>query len=214
MASRVVKYFLSKLACAAYNGGSYTLSEGDESQADQIEIPAGKEFTLDLNGITLRNTSTTLIWNSDLGNWSMFSVRGKMTIKDGSPAGTGSITPFPDDCYAADVREGGHLIIESGSYNGNRTSIYVHEGTAEIKGGKFTVQEVHPSVPYGYVIDCDNTNYQNGTAKALISGGSFVGFNPADCPAEGPGTDFVIDGYHSYVSDGAVTPKVYSVKQN
>ncbi|NLB67899.1 MAG: hypothetical protein GX798_05570 [Bacteroidales bacterium] len=214
MASRVVKYFYSKLAAAAYNGGSYTLADEDEVQTVQIEVPAGKEFTLDLNGKTLHNTMTTHIWNADQGNWSHFTVRGKMTIKDGSPAGTGSITPDPNDCYAVDVREGGHLIIESGSYNGNRTSIYVHEGTAEIKGGKFSVQQQHPTDPYGYVIDCDNTNYLNGTAKALISGGSFVGFNPGDCPAEGPGTNFVIDGYHSYISDGAATPKVYSVKQN
>ena len=40
-------YFQSRLAVAAYNGGSYILTDTDAMQASQIEIPAGKEFTLD-----------------------------------------------------------------------------------------------------------------------------------------------------------------------
>jgi hypothetical protein len=216
VASRVVKYFLSKLAASAYNGGSYTLTS-DTGIDEQIEIPAGKEFTLDLNGYSVSNPGTCPIWDDSPGvkTWSLFSVRGKMTIKDGSGTNAGTVEGYDGDCYAIDVREGGHLIVESGTYQGNVHAVYVREGTAEIKGGKFSIKQQAPLPdPYGYVINCRDENYQNGTAKALISGGSFVGFNPADCPAEGPGTNFVIDGYHSYISDGAATPKVYSVKQN
>ncbi len=208
VASRVVRIFASKLASAAFNGGSYTLSEEDVSQGDQIIIPEGKEFTLDLNGITVENTSTTSIWRPDEEQWSLFSVRGKMTIKDGSADGSGQIKPYLEDCYAIDVCNGGHLIIEGGTFAGNRTSVYVHKGTAEIKGGKFSVQQQHPVDAYGYVIDCYNANYNNQSAKALISGGIFVGFNPANCPAEGAGTSFVINGFQSEQDgvDGNGTP--------
>ena len=101
-----------------------------------------------------------------------------MTIKDGSADGSGQIKPYLEDCYAIDVCNGGHLIIEGGTFAGNRTSVYVHKGTAEIKGGKFSVQQQHPVDAYGYVIDCYNANYNNQSAKALISGGIFVALTP------------------------------------
>jgi hypothetical protein len=206
VASRIIMYFQSRLAAAAYNGGSYILTDTDATQANQIEIPAGKEFTLDLNGKTMGNTIITPIWDNAEGvkTWSLFSVRGKMTIKDGSGNDAGTVKAYQDDCYAIDVREGGHLIIEGGTYVGNIHAVYVHKGTADIRGGRFSVQQKDATHPTGYVINCFDANYQNGTAIVKISGGRYHGFNPADCPAEGPGTNFVIAGYQSqaYGIDG------------
>ncbi len=81
---------------------------------------------------------------------------------------------------------------------------YRIKGTADIRGGRFSVQQKDATHPTGYVINCFDANYQNGTAIVKISGGRYHGFNPADCPAEGPGTNFVIAGYQSqaYGIDG------------
>ncbi len=203
-AIRPVALFNNPIGAAAYNGGFYKLT-GNVELHYPVVIPHGRKFTLDMNGYKVYNEED--IFNLYSNDWSLFSVQGgELTIKNGT------VEAKQDDAYAVDVRDGGKVIIESGTYIGNSIAVFVDEGTAEIKGGKFSVKEEHPTDPYGYVIDCDDANYQNGTAKALISGGSFVGFNPSDCPTEGPGTAFVIEGYHSYVSDGVATPKVYSVK--
>lgn len=199
-AIRPVAVFNNPIGAAAYNGGFYKLTGNVELQ-HPVVIPYGRKFTLDMNGYKVYNVE-------DIMGWSLFSVQGgELTIKNGT------VEAKKNDAYAVDVSDGGKVIIESGTYIGNVNAVFVDEGTAEIKGGKFSIKELHSTVPYGYVIDCDDANYQNGTAKALISGGSFVGFNPSDCPAEGTGTDFVIDGYHSYVSGTSGGKDVYSVKQ-
>lgn len=48
-----------------------------------------------------------------------------------------------------------------------------------------------------FVLNCYDANRENGTAKIIVSGGTFIGFNPGDCKAEGNGTNFVASGYAS-----------------
>lgn len=163
-----------------------------------LSVPAGKEVVIDLNGKTIRNTED--LWdvpNKFANNWSLLSVKGgTLTIK-----GAGTLQAKENDCYAVDVQDGGKVVIEDGTYVGNIHAVYVYEGTAEIKGGKYSIQQTSglPS-PYGYVLNCYDANRKNGTAKILVSGGEFVKFNPADCAAEGAGTNFVIAGYKSVAS--------------
>lgn len=163
-----------------------------------LSVPAGKEVVIDLNGKTIRNTED--LWdvpNKFANNWSLLSVKGgTLTIK-----GAGTLQAKENDCYAVDVQDGGKVVIEDGTYVGNIHAVYVYEGTAEIKGGKYSIQQTSglPS-PYGYVLNCYDANRKNGTAKILVSGGEFVKFNPADCVAEGEGTNFVIAGYKSVAS--------------
>ena len=45
------------------------------------------------------------------------------------------------------------------------------------------------------MINCIDSAYKAGTAKVIIKGGTFINFNPANCKAEGEGTNFVADGY-------------------
>ena len=75
--------------------------------------------------------------------------------------------------------------------------MYVYEGTAYIKGGFYSVQQKYPDAakPDGFVLNCYDANRANGTAKIIVTGGTFVNFNPADCWAEGAHTNFVDKGY-------------------
>ena len=157
-----------------------------------IAVAAGKEVTLDLNGKTISNTED--FWNEATNNWSLLSVRGgALTI-----TGNGAVKAKENDVFAVDVQDGGNLVIEGGEYVGNMDAVYVFEGTVEIKGGKFSIQQLSENPdPYGYVLNCYDTNYKNGKAKILVSGGEFVKFDPADCAAEGAHTNFLADGYKS-----------------
>ena len=171
----------------------------DESMA----VKAGKEVVLDLNGKTVSNTAD--LWNESIASWSLLSVRGgSLTIK-----GAGTLKAKENDCYAVDVQDGGTVVIEDGTYVGNIHAVYVQKGTAEIKGGKYSIQQTYPDAAkaYEFVLNCFDENRKNGTAKILVSGGEFVKFNPADCQAEGAGTNLVIPGYKS-VASGTETWKV------
>lgn len=118
-------------------------------------------------------------------DWSLFSVRGgTLTIKNGT------VKAKDNDCYACDVQYGGTLIIEDGTFVGNISAVYVHEGKAEIKGGTFSiVQTETEGDPYRFLLNCYDSNRQAGKASIVVTGGTFENFNPADNAAEGAGTN-------------------------
>lgn len=175
------------------NGGSAVLTE-DIVLDKTISVPAGKEVTLNLNGKTISNA--TDLWDETAGNWSLLSVRGgTLTIK-----GAGVMKGKDNDCYAVDVQNGGKVIIEDGEFVGNVHAVYVLEGEAEIRGGKFSIVQTYPSdasKAYEFVLNCYDANRAAGTAKINVYGGEFVNFNPANCWAEGANTNFVAAGYKS-----------------
>ena len=186
-------------------GGEATLA-ADLDLGETVSVAAGKEVTLDLNGKTIKNS--TDLWDSptkEAYNWSLFSVKGgSLTIK-----GAGTLQAKENDCYAVDVQDGGQVVIEDGTYVGNIHAVYVQNGTAELTGGTYSLQQTYPDAAkaYEFVLNCFDENRKNGTAKILVSGGEFVKFNPADCQAEGAGTNLVIPGYKS-VASGTETWKV------
>ena len=190
-------------------GGEATLA-ADLDLGETVSVAAGKEVTLDLNGKTIKNS--TDLWDSptkEANNWSLFSVKGgSLTIK-----GAGTLQAKENDCYAVDVMDGGKVVIEDGTYVGNVHAVYDFEGTAEINGGKYSIQQPSglPS-PYGYVLNCYDANRKNGTAKIMVSGGEFEKFNPADCAAEGAHTNFLADGYMSVEAEEGVWTVVRGTK--
>lgn len=151
---------------------------GDIVVAEPVVV--SKNITVDLNGYTIKNTED--IWNESVKSWSLISVcnGGILTLLDGSEAGTGTLLAKENDCFAVDVRDGGKLIIESGNYIGNISSVYVHTGIAYINGGYYKVQQTSGLNGYGETINCYDANFKNGTAKVIISGGSFYNFDPTD----------------------------------
>lgn len=189
-------YNLGALYTASQIGGAVTLSDNVDFDRT-IAVQPGKTMSVNLNGKTVKNT-TDLWKNPSVPNsWSLFSVRGtdsKLTL-----SGDGDVIAKANDCYAIDVQGGGHLVIEGGHYNGNIHAVYVLEGVAEIKGGTFEVQQKYPDADKAdeFVLNCYDANRKNGTAKIIVTGGTFIGFNPGDCKAEGNGTNFVAPGYAS-----------------
>lgn len=195
-------YNLGALYTASQIGGAVTLSDNVDFDRT-IAVQPGKTMSVNLNGKTVKNT-TDLWENPSVPNsWSLFSVRGtdsKLTL-----SGDGDVIAKANDCYAVDVQGGGHLVIDGGHYNGNIHAVYVTEGIAEIKGGTFEVQQKYPDAEKAdeFVLNCLDENYKNGTAKIIVTGGTFIGFNPGDCKAEGNGTNFVAPGYASIANGTA-----------
>lgn len=162
----------------------------------QINITDGLHI-VNLKGNTIAPKPDTVIYNDNDGvkTWSLLSVNGSNT--DVTIKGNGSIIATPDDSYAIDVRDGAKLTIIDGEFVGNITSVYVLSGELTIKGGTYKIQQLgNASVQggYGYVINCLDANYKNGSAKVSIEGGTFYGFNPANNP-EGKETTYVAEGY-------------------
>ena len=189
---------LSALKAFFANGGTAKLVE-DITIDETLAVPAGKEVILDLNGHEINNTED--LWNEATGDWSLVSVRGgSLTIK-----GAGLLKAKENDCFAVDVQDGGHVIIEDGEYISNVHAVYVLVGTAEIRGGKYSVQQKFsdPAKADEFVLNCYDAHHRDGTAKIIVTGGEFVSFNPADCWAEGAHTNFLAPGYKSVGINGS-----------
>lgn len=175
------------LTTAAKEGGIITVND-DIAPSDTIV--ASGTVQLNMNGKKLANTAD--IWSDN--DWSLVSAQNGANL---TITGNGTFAAKENDCYAVDVRDGSTVTITSGTFNGNIHAVYVLEGTAIIQGGLYSVQQKYPDSAKAdeFVLNCYDANRANGTAKIIVTGGTFVNFNPADCQAEGAGTNFVADGY-------------------
>jgi hypothetical protein len=75
--------------------------------------------------------------------------------------------------------------------------LYAENGTINVYGGEF-----HNKCAEGqknFLLNCKDANYKAGTAKIVVYGGKFYGFDPAANAAESSDntTSFVAEGYHS-----------------
>lgn len=183
----------AEIANGAKLAGDVTLTD-DVDPAKTIAAADGSDVEINADGKTVANSKD--IWNNadDVKDWSLVSARGGSTV---TISGNGTFHALENDCYAADVCDGSTLVIEDGTFIGNIHAVYVQQGTAEIRGGFYSVQQKYPDASKAneFVLNCYDANRANGTAKIIVTGGTFVNFNPADNKAEGNGTNFVADGY-------------------
>lgn len=189
-------------AVASINGKNYlTLQEavavgGEVKLLKDVDISetviVTKAVKLDLNGKTIRNTND--LWEKRADDWSLLSVRagGDLTI-----TGNGTLKAKENDCYAVDVQDGATLTIENGTFVGNIHAVYVYQGELTVKGGAYSIQQKYPDAAKAdeFVLNCYDEHRTEGTAKITVTGGIFEKFNPANCKAEGAGTNFVAAGY-------------------
>lgn len=189
-------------AAASINGKNYlTLQEavavgGEVKLLKDVDISetviVTKAVKLDLNGKTISNTND--LWEKRAADWSLLSVRagGDLTI-----TGNGTLKAKENDCYAVDVQDGATLTIENGTFVGNIHAVYVYQGELTVKGGAYSIQQKYPDTAKAdeFVLNCYDKHRTEGTAKITVTGGTFVKFNPANCAAEGAGTNFVAPGY-------------------
>ncbi len=151
-------------------------------------------YTLDLNGKTIKND--TDIWGgSSKNDWSLISARenAKLTI-----TGNGTLKAMENDCYAMDAYDSNSSItIENGTFIGNISAIYIYQGEVTINGGSFSIQQLDKDENNGYraTLNCVDKFYTDGTAKFVVSGGTFKNYNPSNSTAEIPAANFVATGY-------------------
>lgn len=166
----------------------YSLPEGSGG----VAVFSGKTSVLNLNGKKFENR------NGDKNNKAALQVRGMLTINgDGDVICEGGA-----DNNAVLVEDGGHLIINGGTYyvekdaNGKSNStIYARKAcTIEINGGVFSAEpNAEGKTPY-VLNQADDLTVNCFSVK----GGIFVGFNPADVnECHGKVTSFVAEGYRA-----------------
>lgn len=166
----------------------YSLPEGSQG----VAVFSGKTSVLNLNGKKFENR------NGDKNNKAALQVRGMLTIN-----GEGDvICEGGADNNAVLVEDGGHLIINGGTYyvekdaNGmSNSTIYARKAcTIEINGGVFSAEpNAEGKTPY-VLNQADDLTVNCFSVK----GGIFVGFNPADVnECHGKVTSFVAEGYRS-----------------
>lgn len=170
------------------------LNDGVEEKVDFSSTLAVSEgnTTITATNKTIENTND--LWDSKPNAWSLVSARSEgteLTINDGK------FKAKANDCYAVDVQDGATVEINGGTFIGNIHAVYVQKGTAIINGGFYSVQQKYPDASKAneFVLNCYDANRANGTAKIIVTGGTFVNFNPANCQAEGANTNFVKEGY-------------------
>ncbi|MFQ6724200.1 MAG: hypothetical protein ACLRFE_02575, partial [Clostridia bacterium] len=158
-------------------GGTIILN--DNIVTDEV-IEVDKNLTIDMNGKTISNT-VNISGVDDVEDWSLISVRegAELTLK-----GNGTLRAKLNDCFALDVQENSKVIIEDGTFIGNRKSLYVHKGEAVINGGTYSVQQVD-ALSYSVVIDANDDNFIADTANITINGGKFIEYDPANNASQG-----------------------------
>ncbi len=85
----------------------------------------------------------------------------------------------------------GNLHINSGTFTAGTSVIQVKEGIVNISGGTFKCT----SDDKRYLLNCIDADYKNGNAKIIVSGGTFIGFDPSNNASEGEGTNYVAEGF-------------------
>lgn len=192
----------------ALAGDSSAIELTGEIDAKDV-LSVTRKVTLDLNGHTISNASPIWQDTETVNKWSLISVGkgGELTV-----TGDGKIDALENDCYAFDVVDGGKLIIENGEFIGNISAVYVFEGSAEIKGGTFSIKQEDLSKGTEFTLNLYDKNREAETASIVVSGGEFIDFDPAANAAESSDntTNFLDEGYKT-VSKPSGDTTIYKV---
>lgn len=170
------------------DGATITLLT-DINTSSYYEVKGENPVTIDLAGHN--------ITGSGISGLFYVTAKGDLTIK-----GEGTVTAVEDNgaAMAVWVRSPiAKVTLEGGTYTqqiSNTTDphfdlIYVEYGNVYVKGG--TYKGATPD----WTLNCIDESYKAGTAHITVTGGTFVGFDPANNKAEGEGTNFVAAGYVS-----------------
>lgn len=197
-----------KLTDMLKKSGIIKLTEDVESNTYTGGITSKNITTLNLNGKTITTTANTTTNPSIMVRGTQqFTIQGSGTLNANG--------------HIAIEANGENAVITLGgtafgkpTYITNREGelIYCYLGTINITNGVFRNDNENKK----FLLNCYDANYQNGTAKIVVTGGKFYDFDPANNTSEGEGTSYVPEGYVSVEStetiDG-VEHTVYTVKK-
>lgn len=180
-------------------GATVTLAENYsvDSKSKGVTLGVGVTSVLNLNGKKFSNE------NAVTDNKAALQVHGDLTINgEGEVYCAGGAVN-----NAIIVEQGGHLVINGGTYNVGKANsgksnatIFVfgpdingRNGSVEINGGVFMAEAETDDTPF--VLNQSDDITVNCFS---VKGGTFVGFNPASVnEAHGAITSFVAEGYKS-----------------
>ena len=200
------------LKTALVSGGVVEIADNitvaDES-ADAINrIGADATVNFGDNRVVLDLPAAT----SATANWIGVRVAGGKVVFNANNGGVQ--TAANGELYAVAIgttTTTANLTINGGTYIGGTTAVQVTKGTLTINGGFFRAyiegEDEYNANP-AYLINCIDANYKDGSAKVIITGGTFVNFDPSNNAAEGAGTNFVADGY-KVVSEAQTNGEVW-----
>lgn len=178
-------YATLQAAVDAANNGDTVQLLTDVLQNSKVCI--NKDITLDLNGKKIYNTKD--IWADSVVALVNVTNNANVTI-----TGNGEITAKENDCYAINLVSG-ILTIENGNIVGNVSAVQVQAGHLYIKGGTFSLLQKWENKST-YLINMIDKAYQDGSARATITGGTFVDYEPSQSTSEHPNANFVPTGYN------------------
>ena len=191
---------LSEAIAAAKDGDTVKLLR--DINTPEISYMISRSLTIDLNGMTVTGSGYDAVFQIDNADAKVVIKNGKVVAVEQS----GSAGKYTMAIWAS--KAGCEVTLEGLDVSQKITHtddpqmdmIYASGGTITINSGNFV------SGTPAWTLHCNDTSYKNGTAKIIVTGGTFVGFDPANNKAEGEGTSFVAAGYVSRMDeDGSYT---------
>ena len=170
-------------------GGIVTLSQ-NITLSNYVEIR--NEVTINLNGYSIVHPASS---GATYGYVFEVLGDGKLTIN-----GKGKI--IAENGYCVYTGGNGQATLNGGQYLSPVSTVYSAKNSiVTINGGEFKVDgSNNPDGDFGQTY---TLNLKDGSnAQIVVKGGKFYNFNPSDNSAEGPGTNFVADGYESTEVNG------------
>lgn len=177
---------------------NFTTDETKTTAADRATVTAN--VTLDFGSYVMTVPASL----EPTANFMAILVDGSTLTVEGTTGGIVSGDAEICGVYGFNVKGGGKLVINGGSYYCGITVAQAQLGTIEVNGGNFAVNDANGKYP-GYMFNCVDANYAAGTAGITVSGGTFVGYDPRNNTAEGKGTSFVAEGVGVDAADGSFT---------
>lgn len=186
----------------ALNGENEVIKVESDLDLGDNNIVINRKVTFDLNGKQISGNGLDGVFEVVDGGDLTIKGNGKVIAVGGFDEG--------DEYSTAVFAIGGKVTIENGEFtqqvvNGDdHYDLIYAKGTGQITilGGKFN------SVTPNWTLNLKDAD--RSTASISVKGGTFIGFNPADCLTEGPDTNFVAEGYKSELVSGSATDYVVS----
>ena len=190
---------LTDAIAAAKDGDTVTLTADINTPETSYYIQ--KSLTLDLGGKTLTGSGYDGVFNIEGENAAVLIKNGKIVAVEQ----TGTAGKYTMAVWACAA--GCEVTLENLDVSQQITHtddkqmdmIYTSKGTIIINSGCFA------SGTPAWTLNCNDSAYKAGTAKIIVNGGTFVGYDPRNNTAEGKGTSFVAEGVGVDAADGSFT---------
>ena len=190
---------LADAIAAAKDGDTVTLTADINTPETSYYIQ--KSLTIDLGGKTLTGSGYDGVFNIEGENAAVRIKNGKIVAVEQ----TGTAGKYTMAVWACAA--GCEVTLEDLDVSQQITHtddkqmdmIYTSKGTIIINSGRFE------SGTPAWTLNCNDSAYKAGTAKIIVNGGTFVGYDPRNNTAEGKGTSFVAEGVGVDAADGSFT---------